>query len=230
MTANSTDAYERLKTLALSGGASLFGVADLDRVRADTDLLDACYDGYSRGISIGVELDGDVLAGIIDGPTHEYVREYLEANDLLDSIAQALADELGSMGVGALRIPASEVVDWEKLRGHLPHKLIGRYAGHGWIGKTILLVHPDLGARVRYATVLTDAVIDADAPTEEDCGKCARCVVACPAQAATDDPGRFNLNACFSKLVEFNERLDEPHFICGICVKMCRGKNSRARS
>jgi epoxyqueuosine reductase len=224
------DAYEKLRKLALSGGASLFGVADLDRIRADTDLLDSSYDRYSRGISIGVELDVDVLAGIVDGPTHEYVCEYLKANGLLDSIAQALTDKLRSMGAGALRIPASEVVDWEKLRGHLSHKLIGRYAGHGWIGKTILLIHPDLGARVRYATVLTDAVLNADAPIEENCGTCARCIVACPAQAATDDPSRFNLNACFNKLVEFNERLDEPHFICGICIKMCRGKNSRTRS
>jgi hypothetical protein len=51
-------------------------------------------------------------------------------------------------------------------------------------------------------------------------------VALCPAEAAGDDPASFDLQACFNKLGEFNERLDEPHFICGICVKACRGKTT----
>ena len=216
--------YESLQQLALSMGADLFGVADLGRVRADTDLLDACYDNFTRGISIGVAVDEVALEGIVDGPTLEYSREYKRVNKKLDEVAEAIEARLKDAGAAVERIPASEVIDWDKLRGRVSHKLIGRYAGHGWIGKTILLAHPELGSRVRYATVLTDASLDADAPIDTDCGECSRCVVLCPAQAACDDPSRFDLQACFNKLGEFNERLDEPHFICGVCVKACRGK------
>ena len=223
-------AYTRLERLARPMGASLFGVADLDRIRDDTDLLDACYDDYHRGVSVGVALDRAALADIVDGPTQEYRREYMKVNEVLDSIAGALADELTAMGARAVRIPASEVVDWDKLRGHLSHKLIGRYAGHGWIGRNILLVNPELGAAVRYVTVLTDAALEPDSPVEADCGSCVRCVAVCPAHAAVDDPARFDLQACFNKLAEFNERFDTPHFICGMCVKACRGKNSGGNS
>ena len=216
--------YEALRRLALSMGADLFGVADLDRVRADTDLLDVCYDNLTRGISIGAAVNEAALEGIVDGPTLEYSREYQRVNKKLDEIASALEARLSAAGAAVERIPASEVIDWEELRGRVSHKLIGRYAGHGWIGKTILLVNPELGSRVRYATVLTDASLDVDAPIDMDCEECSRCVVRCPAGAASDDPSRFDLGACFNKLGEFNERLDEPHFICGICVKACRGK------
>jgi epoxyqueuosine reductase len=87
-------------------------------------------------------------------------------------------------------------------------------------------VNPSLGARVRYVTVLTDLALRADSPVENDCGTCERCVAVCPAHAASDDPAGFDRWACFNKLAEFNQRLGEPHFICGICVKVCRGKNA----
>jgi epoxyqueuosine reductase len=219
--------YENLRELALSMGASLFGVADLDRVRADTDLLDACYDRFTRGISVGVRLDATALAGITDGPTTEYAREYQRVNAVLDSVAEALERRLVSEGADARRIPASEVTDWEKLRGHLSHKLIGRYAGLGWIGRNILLVHPEFGSRVRYVTVLTDAALDADSPMEADCGTCLACVAVCPAGAPAEEPSGFDLPVCFAQVTEFNERLDRPHFICGICIKACRGRTPK---
>ncbi|UCD56835.1 MAG: hypothetical protein JSV16_13575 [Candidatus Hydrogenedentota bacterium] len=230
MSPDNNGAKEKLDELALSMGACLFGVADLDRIRADTDLLSACYDIYSRGISVGVRLSESALADIVDGPTPDYCREYRRVNELLDSIAEALTAEIRAMGASALHIPASEVVDWENLRGHLPHKLIGRYAGHGWIGKNILLISPHFGARVRYVSVLTDLMLGPGSPIEDECGKCARCVAVCPAHAATNDPARFDLWACFNKLAEFNERLGEAHFICGLCVKECRGRTAGGRN
>jgi epoxyqueuosine reductase QueG len=224
MSGGGDSTYEHLRDLALSMGASLFGAADLDRVRADTDLLDACYDDFTRGISVGVGLDPAVLAGITDGPTLEYSREYQRVNKVLDSIAEAIERRIASEGSNALRIPASEVTDWEALRGHVSHKLIARYAGLGWIGRNILLVSPEFGSQVRYVSVLTNAAIDVDVPLEDDCGTCTTCVAVCPAGAPAEEPSDFDLPACFAQVTEFNERLDRPHFICGICIKACRGK------
>jgi epoxyqueuosine reductase len=172
-----------LKEKALARGAALFGIADLDRIRKETDLLDARYNIHKRGISIGVVLNPVSLTGLKHGPTQEYCREYLRVNRLLDFIAEETASNIAAKGYRAERIPASQVVDWERLRGHLPHKLIGRYAGLGWIGKSILLVNDRYGARVRYVTVLTDMPLEPQAPAEQDCGACDRCTRVCPAGA-----------------------------------------------
>ncbi|GAB4350629.1 MAG: epoxyqueuosine reductase [Candidatus Abyssubacteria bacterium] len=215
--------FEKLRSATINNRATLFGVADLAAIRADTDLLNPCYDEYSRGISIGIALDNRAFAGIVDGPTDEYCREYLRVNELLDSVAEVVTEEILKAGAKAVRIPASEIVDWERLRGHVSHKLIGRYAGHGWIGKNILLVNPEFGARVRYVSILTDLPLPAGVPLEEECDECTRCVRTCPAHAIGNKPSEFDLQACFNKLGEFNERLGKPHFICGICVKACRG-------
>ncbi|RJP19812.1 MAG: epoxyqueuosine reductase [Candidatus Abyssobacteria bacterium SURF_5] len=217
---------DRLRALAISAGASLFGVADLDVIRAETDLLDSCYNDYTRGISLGVRLNPAALADIVSGPTAGYCAEYLRVNALLDALATDVAAELKSMGARAECIPASRVVDWEKLRGHLSHKLIGRYAGHGWIGKNILLVNPDFGARVRYVTVLTDLPLEPNVPTGESCGACSRCVRVCPAGAIAQEPAQFDLMACFQQLIRFNDLLGDDHYICGLCVSACRGKTA----
>jgi epoxyqueuosine reductase QueG len=213
-----------LKDFTIARGATLCGVADLALIRSDTDLLDPCYDSYTRGISIGVALDAKALAGVDDGPDRAYCNEYLRVNCLLDSIAEDVVSELEARGARAIRIPASEVVDWERLRGHLSHKLIGRYAGLGWVGRSILLINPQFGARVRYVTVLTDFALDPQAPMREDCGLCARCVAQCPANAIGASPADFDMGACLSQLIRFNEILGEPHFICGVCVAACREK------
>lgn len=215
-----------LKEKALAKGAALFGVADLDRIREDTDLLDSRYDVHKRGISIAVALNPTALTGIKKGPTQEYCREYLRVNGLLDEIAKETAANIAACGYQAERIPASEVVDWERLRGHLPHKLIGRYAGHGWIGKSILLVNGRYGARLRYVTVLTDMPLEVQGPIKRSCGACNRCARVCPAGAIGDAPADFNLRSCLEQLVRFNEVLGEPHFICGLCVSACEGKSS----
>jgi epoxyqueuosine reductase QueG len=172
-------------------------------------------------------LDAAALADVIGGPSRPYVDEYLRVNLLLDSIAGEVATNITAEGFRAERIPASEVVDWEKLRGHLPHKLIGRYAGHGWIGRSILLVNKDYGAHVRYVTVLTDLPLEAASPVAGACGACVRCLSACPAEAIKKDPSQFNLKECFNQLQRFNDMLGEPHFICGLCVSVCKGKTAR---
>jgi epoxyqueuosine reductase QueG len=215
----------RLEEIARAKGAALFGVADLGRVRFETNLLNPCYNTHTRGISVGLALLPAALAGVTKRPNRPYCEEYSRVNLLLDSISEDIAGEIESQGAQAVRIPASEVVDWVNLRGHLSHKLIGRYAGHGWIGRNILLVNPTYGARVRYVTVLTDQPLEPDSPRDTGCGNCRRCIKACPAHAIAQEPAAFDLRACFNKLVEFNEVLGEPHFICGVCVSACRGQS-----
>jgi epoxyqueuosine reductase QueG len=123
----------------------------------------------------------------------------------------------------ALPIPASQIIDWERQQAHLSHKKIGRLAGLGWIGRNNLLVNPEFGAQFRLVTVLTNMPLKPDKPLESDCGECRRCLSCCPAAAIKEKQEDFDHKACFNKLKEFRRSGIVSQFICGVCVKACRG-------
>ena len=97
----------------------------------------------------------------------------------------------------------------------------------GWIGKSCLLITPEYGPRVRLATILTDAPLDAGSPAGERCSECKACVDRCPVGAfsgAEFDPSqpreaRFNAHLCREYGRNREEKLGEG--LCGLCVFIC---------
>lgn len=64
------------------------------------------------------------------------------------------------------------------------HKSLGMLAGIGAYGKNSLIISPKHGPWLRLGVVITDAPLEPDEPLDEDlCGKCTRCMRACPAGA-----------------------------------------------
>jgi epoxyqueuosine reductase QueG len=104
-------------------------------------------------------------------------------------------------------------------------------AGLGWQGKSLLLVTPQYGPRVRLVTVLTDAPLVPGAPPRNRCGKCMQCHDACPANAIKgvntkdhyqDRNEALDLFRCAEKLTrEFAQAPGIGSPICGICIKVC---------
>ena len=140
-------------------------------------------------------------------------------------LAQAVAREIEKQGYRALPFPASQLVDWQNQKGHISHKRVAEIAGIGWIGRNNLLVHPDYGSQMRYNTVFTDMPLDPTSPSEEfGCGPCRACVSVCPAGAITDEAGNFDHHACFAMLKRFRNERNVGQYICGLCVKACKGK------
>jgi len=176
-----------------------------------------------------IEVDGKkvlsdaVLDDIPDHPTQIYFHHYRQMNFFLDRCALLVADHIQKQGFTSLAIAASQLIDWDKQRAHLSHKRVGRAAGLGWFGRNNLLVNPELGARLRLVTVLTDMPLEPDAPLGRDCGPCHACAAACPAGAIKDTREAFDHLACFEKLKEFRKKGYTTQFICGICVRDCRG-------
>jgi len=217
------DNRESLEKFTSALGVSLFGIADITEARDEFNLDGKLRNTFLRAISLGQRLIRSVLEDIVDTPTPLYFHLYRQVNFFLDRAALLLSSHIQDSGYNALPIPASQIINWERQQGHLSHKKIGRLAGLGWIGRNNLLVNPELGSQFRLVTVLTDMPLLPDKPLDSDCGECMLCLSSCPAAAIKEIKEDFDHQACFDKLKEFRRAGVVSQFICGVCVKACRG-------
>lgn len=218
-----------IKALALDLGFDLCGVAAVAGMRGDFLLEPETRERFGRAVSLGKRLSDAVLDDLRDRPTALYFHHYRQVNFFLDRGALLVADHIQERGFGALPVAASQIVDWDGQRAHLSHKHVGREAGLGWFGRNNLLVNPELGSRFRLVTVLTDMPLEPGAPLDRGCGDCRDCVAACPAGAIADAREDFDHRACYETLKDFRKKGYVAQFICGLCVRDCRGPKGRGR-
>jgi epoxyqueuosine reductase len=216
-------------------GADFYGVANLTRAR---DFIVAqggdLVAPYTRGISIGIALLHPIVDQLPRRNEHAVAVNYRHhaydvVNERLDQIASRLASILQREGFKVLPIPASKRVDSERISALFSHKLAAHLAGLGWIGKSCLLITPQAGPRVRWATVLTNAPLPSTGEaTAPGCGNCRECVDICPVKAfsgrlfRTDEPRemRYTASKCDQYLKALRE--NEPDGgVCGMCLYIC---------
>lgn len=218
--------YNILKEIALKEGIFEFKVGYIEDLLHSFDNLpfEKVRD-FKYGISIAVEVLEEILETIDDHPTRIYLHHYKNLNYYLDRIALRLSFTIKKMGYKALPIPASQIVDWQNQKAHLSHKMIAKRAGMGWIGRNNLIVHPEKGAKIRLATILTDMPLKTDKPLQRECTVCRRCVEICPANALGDSYRDYDMNKCLEKLREFAKKYGfGSQHICGLCVKVCNAE------
>ncbi len=228
------DPGDRIRALARSLGAEMYGVADLSPAR---DAI--CAQGgeqaawYPRAVVMGIRLQ-DSLVDMLPNRDREGAilyrhNSYDIVNAELDRIALRVANLLQQEGYGALPVPASKRTSNEGICGIFSHKLAAHLAGLGWVGKSCLLVTPEHGPRVRWVTVLTDAPLaPTGSPMAPRCGDCTACVDACPIHAFTgrmfspDEPreARFDAAACDRYYRQLEKDLGVAG-VCGLCLWAC---------
>jgi len=183
-----------------------------------------------RAISIMATYRAPAFDGLTTEPTLAYFTDYERLNATLNRAARDLYEALVAHGHRAVSVDATledydEVEDWGNA-GVFPHKTAATRAGLGWIGKTALFVSPVWGPKVRLATVFTDLELAAGVPVDTGrCGRCTRCVDACPVDAGRDV--RWVAGMTRDELYDgkareaYTQRFPEYGGVCGVCVAVC---------
>jgi len=222
---------EELKRVARKAGADLAGIADLSPFKSELCgmQLDVIAP-FSSALSIAIHLNDDIVDQILDSPTPDYVQHYRDVNARLNDITANISDWITQKGYRVRSIPASETVDKTEQMGAVSHKAIARMAGIGWQGKSLLIVSPQFGPRIRLSSLLTDMPLTADKPLKNRCGTCIKCTQACPGRAIknTNTKDHYNtrdealhFNRCVEQTSKFKALPDIGAQVCGVCVRVC---------
>ena len=103
-------------------------------------------------------------------------------------------------------------------------------SGNGWIGKNTLLIHPKRGSYFFLAELILDLELNYDGPMKDYCGRCTRCIDACPTDAISPEGYILDGSKCISYLtIELKEAIPESFkgkfenwaFGCDICQEVC---------
>jgi len=217
--------YAQIKKFTRNLGIDLFGVADISKIKNEFMLPYNLLKKIDKAIVLGVRLSKCILEEIADHPTKLYFHHYRTLNAFLDQAALRLTNIIQDKGFLALSIPASQILDWQSQKAHLSHKKIGYLAGLGWIGRNNLLVNKAFGSQIRLVTILTNTPLKINKPLKQNCGTCRLCITVCPASAIKEEQKDFDHIRCFEKLKEFQKKRLADQYICGICLKACKGRD-----
>ncbi|MBX2947776.1 MAG: tRNA epoxyqueuosine(34) reductase QueG [Crocinitomicaceae bacterium] len=139
--------------------------------------------------------------------------------DKLKELYQFIQTEIGEVG-GRMFVDSAPVMD----------KAWAKKSGLGWIGKNSNLIHPKEGSFFFIAELILDLELQEDGPIKDYCGRCTRCIDACPTEAIVE-PYVVDGSKCISYLTielkdalipgAFHDKMDNWIFGCDVCQDVC---------
>lgn len=216
---------QQVKTLALSKGSDLVGIAPVERFKGapeghhPLDLLPGCR----SVISIGRRF----IIGMIEAldPSRQRLsykhHMYAHINGNNSQTAYSIALLLEESGYAAFPVQPTTPYEPQTRMGVLSHRHAAVLAGLGVFGRNNLVLTPKFGPRNRFVTILTTAKLVPDPVLElELCTNCDICRKKCPAQAWDLVSGKFYKSECahYQWWDRKTQECDKP---CGICIKVC---------
>jgi epoxyqueuosine reductase len=159
------------------------------------------------------------------GPEAGKISRYAWGDDyhtILGRKLEALSDWLEE------RVPGSTCLAYADT-GPILEKPWAERSGLGWIGKNGNLITRDEGSWVFLGVMLTTVELAPDAPETDHCGRCTRCIEACPTDAIVE-PRVIDSNRCLSYLTiehrgeiagPVEDRFEGWIYGCDICQDVC---------
>jgi epoxyqueuosine reductase len=159
-------------------------------------------------------------------PTTGIVARYAQYDDYHDKLGERLKqltqfiNQLGGANTRSL---------WYVDTGPVLERNFAQRAGLGFAGKHTNLISRKFGNWIFLAEILTTLKLEPDTPEKNHCGKCTRCITACPTNAIT---APFDLDArkCISYLtielkgsipVELRPAIGNRIYGCDDCLAVC---------
>lgn len=136
----------------------------------------------------------------------------------LQKLADRIEGEIGAYGYRVF-VDSAPVLE----------KALAEKAGLGWIGKHSNVLSREAGSWFFLGEIYTDLPLPVDAPAQEHCGSCRRCIDVCPTQAIVA-PFRVDARRCISYLtIELRGAIPESLraaignriFGCDDCQMVC---------
>jgi epoxyqueuosine reductase QueG len=172
-----------------------------------------------------------------DRPCRNWGVAYVQTNDLIERLGQALGDLLAENGLKSGLTPATHNFDEAKLMARWSHKHLAHLANLGRFGVHHMMITP-VGCTGRLGSLVSEVELG-DHPlieTAEACllkaGKeCGQCIKACPVEALSEKG--FDRKRCWDRLNENRRTMDcfsdlpESTHVCGKCAALmpCSFKN-----
>ena len=148
--------------------------------------------------------------------------QFADYHDVLAERLKTLTAFLGALAPGTRSL-------WYVDTGPLLERDLAQRAGLGFVGKHTNLISRRLGNWIFLAEILTTLELEPDAPEKNHCGKCTRCITACPTAAITA-PFTLDARRCISYLtielkgaipVELRPLLGDRIYGCDDCLAAC---------
>ncbi|MCS7337259.1 MAG: tRNA epoxyqueuosine(34) reductase QueG [Verrucomicrobiae bacterium] len=166
--------------------------------------------------------DGPKTAGAFPGVVARYAR-FADYHKVLSGPLDELASYIRCLTGGGTN------TIWYVDTGPVIERALAQRAGLGFIGKHTNLVSQRLGNWFFLAEILTTTELEPDPPAKNRCGRCNRCIAACPTGAITA-PFQLDARKCISYLtienkgaipVELRPLIGNRIFGCDECLAAC---------
>ena len=150
---------------------------------------------------------------------YAYGKDYhLVIKEKLKELLYFIRENIGEVG-GRAFVDSAPVLD----------KAWAKKGGLGWIGKNTNLINKQNGSFCFIAELIVDLELEHDGPVKDYCGKCTKCIDACPTEAIVA-PYVVDGSKCISYLTielkesippEMKGKLENWAFGCDICQDVC---------